>query len=386
MQALRIALLVVIISPLTDEGFSVAVLMLIGALTAFVVSKRRFASIKIETLLLAAICFGALTASLLAVELFNGGSFESRVTYYFRYTLMLIVFWSFYSSVEFEIGDANKQLFQFSQFLFSVCVAAGLFELALWAAGFESWLSPFKARSNDGGINSFHYARMSGFFSYPGDFAAILVLSIGWLIAYPPRFALYKTLILCGFLLLTQSKAGIIFLLVCIIFWSMRSITALVISVLIIGLISPNVLTILEWLELDYFLRFVDEWEYYSQTSKRASEVWQFLSAPFLEVLFGSSDPQDFYETEIFGALNRVGLIGTLPYLLIFFFVVSLTLQSGEKKLYRLGATLAAFLVAYCTISAGLSRAKIFIVFAASIILWLEAHAQQKRPSKHLFD
>lgn len=371
MQALYFAIFVVIASPVTDEGFFVGALMLVGALTALLVGRRPLAKVDVRILFMIFVSYTFLTFSLLMVQMHGVVDAVDGVQYFIRFSMFLFFYWVLFSSVSGDVCFADRKLQEFGNFLFIVCVLAGVFESLLWAVGLEDLLAPFKARANDGGINSFHYARMSGFFSYPGDFAAALVFAIGWMWAYPTRFFWYKSSILVALLLLTQSKAGIFFLFACIIFWSLRSAPMLLIAILAAIILPTQIPSIIEWLQLEYLTRFYNEIDFYIFESKRASELFQFANASFFEKIFGSFSPQSLYESEILASLNRVGILGSLPYLALPLIILFGVVRTNDERKKRLGLLLFSFIVFYCTISAGLSRAKIFVIFAASLALWV---------------
>ena len=238
-------------------------------------------------------------------------------------------------------------------------MASFLFELTLRLFDLKSLLYLYKARQDLGGIDTVHYNRFSGFWSYPGDAAAVTVLSFVLIYLYELKYRFVKLVFLFIILLLTQSKAGLALLLSFFIIHSLMQLSLRsIVNLCTFSLISALFII---YLDLDYFLRFFENLEFYVSESKRATEVLNFLGAPFIEMLFGLTELQNSYESELFGSFSRTGILGSFWLLsIVAFLLLNLVKFSAYRYIIIL---LLLFIVVYCLISAGMSRTKVLIPF-----------------------
>lgn len=285
---------------------------------------------------------------------------------HYLYVLRFIsVFFIFFSATYF-LSENSKQanllsiLRFYSVFLFILIMASFLFELTLRLFDLKSLLYLYKARQDLGGIDTVHYNRFSGFWSYPGDAAAVTVLSFVLIYLYELKYRFVKLVFLFIILLLTQSKAGLALLLSFFIIHSLMQLSLRsIVNLCTFSLISALFII---YLDLDYFLRFFENLEFYVSESKRATEVLNFLGAPFIEMLFGLTELQNSYESELFGSFSRTGILGSFWLLsIVAFLLLNLVKFSAYRYIIIL---LLLFIVVYCLISAGMSRTKVLIPFS----------------------
>lgn len=287
--------------------------------------------------------------------------------YVFRISMLFFVFLVSSSYLNNMYSNRKDAFFDFSKLLFILIVASIVFEYSIRAIDFKPILYLYKARQDLGGIDSVHYNRFSGFTSFPGDMAALIALSFVCVQVF--LRSKIMLLILFGAIILTQSKAGLILLLI---FYIARSATKFSVKNIILVLLSTVLsLYIIQALELEYYIRFLENLEHYAFESKRAQEMLLFLKASSIESLFGNFSLNGMYfESEIFSTLNRNGIIGSLWLFILFVscvFIYFTRKVSCEKDVVLF---LLVFIGFYCFMSAGFSRSKIGIFYVFFIAIF----------------
>lgn len=258
--------------------------------------------------------------------------------------------------------DKSKVLEKCASLLFSLIVISALFEFGLKAVGDRSILSLYKARQDLGGFDTLHFNRFTGFWSYPGDAAAVIVLSIALTFAFENKYKILKTMVLLGLLVLTQSKAGIAFVvLLALFYWiiNFKIFYLTVFSIFSFFLGSYVFLTIES--NFEYLQKFITNLPFYLQDSKRATEILLFRDSDLMQKIVGLKNPYYMYESEIFGSLSRVGILGSLWIFVPIYYVCSRLFYT--RKYLIVWLCLFLFLTIYLSISAGISRFKILIPY-----------------------
>ena len=309
---------------------------------------------------------GLTVATLLSLA--SGTHLGQHFNYFFR---VLIIFYVSMCSIQGIVSsnDEQKLMSKYANFLFYLVLGSAVFEYSMKFLNFNSLLYLYKARQDLGGIDTVHYNRFSGFWSFPGDVSAVIVLTMALLVQCDLKFRTLKFSILLTLLLLTQSKAGFLLLIVWLIlkiiseFNFKNTVIFLVFcSVALVGVVQTNLISYFTYLK-----KFIDNFEHYIGASKRAQEIFGYLDATYLEQIVGLTTPFDMYESELLGSLGRIGLFGSFW---ILFLCLSILYFLGSSKNYKnLWSFLLAFCLCYLLISAGLSRFKILIPF--TFVFWI---------------
>lgn len=247
--------------------------------------------------------------------------------------------------------------------IYWLLIGSALFEYGLKFLGDRTFLSFYKARQDLGGIDTLHFHRFSGFWSFPGDVAAVIVLSIALIFnSNTQKYKIIKILCLLALLLLSQSKAGIAMLLITAFVFSVLTLKLhYILSAIIAGVIfMPYIFSVLE-VHFEYLYKFIERLPYYLTNSKRAQEVLLYLNSDVVQKLSSLVKTQNLYESEIMGSLSRLGIVGSIWLLCPIAFVSWLSITSRSNIM--VWSCLVAFFVFYLSISAGLSRIKILIPY-----------------------
>lgn len=307
---------------------------------------------------------------LLVIFVQNGSLFlyvPDDNTYIFRIPIFFVVLCFSINFVAKEFSCKHEALRDFTRSLFLLIVIATIFEYFLRGLSLQPILYLYKARQDLGGIDSVHYNRLSGFTSFPGDFAALVALCFVCVqVLFKSRIMLF---VLFSIIMLTQSKAGIILLLLFYLFRSLLSFSLkgliLTVSSLVISLFLIN------FFELEYFIKFLSNLEYYFTGSKRAQEMIFFFNGDLVEKLFGSYYLGDMYfESELFSSLSRNGILGSAWFFLLLVFFIILLFVSRTASDKDLILFIILFLLFYCAISAGFSRSKISMFYIVLISIY----------------
>ena len=282
---------------------------------------------------------------------------EGFFNYLVRVLAIAIIFLSFIFVK--EPANSKVTFSLWANYLFYFVVVSAIFEFTAKYFGLENVINLFKARENLGGIDTVHFNRFSGFWSFPGDAAAIIVISICLnYFSKVPQLKI-KTAILLVLLAVTQSKAGIAFLLGFVVLMIFRKFS---VRFFVTVLFSTSVaIYFFNHFQFEYLLRFINEFEWYLSSSKRMQEFNLYFSSSIWEQLLGLNNPFALYESEIIGSLSRVGFIGSFWFLSLFCLILYFSFKS--KNYAELWLVMLTFLIVYCSISAGLSRYKISILF-----------------------
>ena len=291
------------------------------------------------------------------------------LNYQFRFITLIFLFLYIYI-LTYNINDENiKRLFNC---IIIFCLSGSLLEVVTRDSSLSFFIDMFKARSPGLPIDTLHYSRLSGFFSFPGDWGILLVFAISLVpqTSYRKFTKILITTALLYFLFLTQSRAAFATLLV---FWFLvyfRHHPVLTICYSLIGIMSlPYILKKLAGFDL-YLLRNVESLERFISSSKRVSE---YLDLTVGDIIFGlpSSMFHDFYETEIAGLLARLGIFALFPIVIIFLLALRNYIKR-EKKLVYIPSFLLAYILPYCFISAGFSRPKLSVLAMVVVALNLK--------------
>ena len=261
------------------------------------------------------------------------------------------------------LGDIAKTLF-------ILVVASAFFEYGLKATGDRTVLSYFKARQDLGGIDTLHFNRFSGFWSYPGDAAAVIVLSIVLTFSLDKKFRFFKICVLIGLLLLTQSKAGIILLIFVALYYWVFSFKILHLTVfLILTAIAASYVAAIIENHFEYLDKFIDNLPFYLEKSKRAQEVLLYFKSDTIQKLASLEQRQYIYESEVFGSLSRLGLLGSL-WILVPMCYAGYKIFN-ERNYLLIWVAIFAFFTVYLSISAGMSRFKVLIPY---LVIFMAIH------------
>lgn len=313
--------------------------------------------------------WGGMAALFLFFTSVIGGVLESRgISEHIPYVLRFVIFSSSFFLMLFLVQgniDRNFLIHRYAIILFWLIVCSAVFEFILRQIDLKPLLYLYKARQDLGGIDTVHYNRFSGFWSFPGDTAAVIVLCFHLVAQSQIRFSRVRLLFLVVLMLLTQSKAGIFFLLL---YWCYNYIRPISLGTLfrVCGaafLISFAFIN----LNFEYLMRFFDNLDFYLSQSKRAQEILAFVSADGLDMAFGLTDTHGIYESELFGAFNRIGFVGGAYLIILPLFCFYMFVQ--DKQARTSWFFFMVFFLVYCTISAGMSRFKIFYPYLIFFVI-----------------
>lgn len=282
-----------------------------------------------------------------------------RIFLLFTSSLFILAIFPKFELLKIKISD-------FASLLFLLIIISAVFEFFLRFTNLNDLLYLYKARQDLGGIDSTHYNRFTGFWSFPGDTAAIIVLCLILLINERIDYRFIKILVLLVLLFLTQSKAGIIlFAFYTIVHFLFKpSLSKLTIIFFFSSIASLAAV----YLNLEYLIFAYNNIDYYFLESKRAQEILPFISIEPSALFIGLPFPSDFYESDLFGSLSRIGILGSFWFLSIILIIIMFYIKSKPSyKNYYLYFLL--FLIIYCSVSAGISRLK--ILFPHLIFFWL---------------
>lgn len=371
--------MIVVLTPVIDIlplSFVMVLLFFIYACTFYPISR-----IQVDKVFLSYIniwfllsIFGITCASIFNY-IIHGFIFEP-VKYLIRIGGIYIVV---FSSMVINIKYSTQKLYleKLTTTIFLFLITSAIFEYGLKFLGDRTFLSFYKARQDLGGIDTLHFHRFSGFWSFPGDVAAVIVLSISLIInSTTQKYKTIKIFCLVVLLLLSQSKAGIAMLLITAFVFSVLSFKLhYILFVIVTGVVlTPYMLSIMESY-FEYLYKFVERLPYYLTNSKRAQEVLLYLDSDIVQKLSSLAIKQSLYESEIMGSLSRLGIVGSIWLLLPIAFVLWLSITSRTNII--IWSCLVAFFVFYLSISAGLSRIKIltpFVLVLTTLVMQKQRH------------
>ncbi|HHF0561707.1 MULTISPECIES: hypothetical protein [Vibrio] len=364
--------------PLVDVGFGTVAIYVVGVITSFsfVVSGG---GLQVRTWEL---IFFSASLLFLCVSLLiqNSATFHYDAVdnnYIFRIGVFFCYFYLTRCYIVNNYSSRSKALEDFTRVLFTLLVLSLLFEYTLRGFSLQSFLYLYKARQDLGGIDSVHYNRFSGFTSFPGDLAAIIVLC--FVCSHSIKSSKITLAVLFLMLMLTQSKAGLILLLG---YYLVKSITKFSMSgVLAVSVITAFSIFLVHYFELEYFIKFLDNLDHYALRSKRAQEMFFFLESSWVEIFFGNFKLDTMYfESELFSTLNRNGVFGSLWFFIVLFSSIVFYFKTRNEQRKNLLLFLLMFLGFYCFLSAGFSRSKIGLIYIMYIsILFFENHSANHR-------
>ena len=305
-------------------------------------------------------------------------NYEKSLSYMVRVSFVFITFLFLFFVIYKQEFDSHDFLMRFSYFLFGLILFSAIFEFLAKTWGFNDLLYLYKARQDLGGIDTIHYNRLSGFYSFPGDIAAVIVLNFVLVKNYVKKYKILMLTILLVFLLLTQSKAGLV-LLLSYLFFSMMTNGSYKLYLGILMSLALIYLVIIFFKEyFVYYFQFFNQLDFYLESSKRAQEILSYFSLDFFGLAIGNPVLDKTYETELFGSLNRVGFIGSFWFLSVLFLIPIIYFKRKFK--FDIFLILILFLVVYCSISAGFGRFKILLPY---MIVFIAALLHQ--PPNHFF-
>ena len=283
--------------------------------------------------------------------------FENFFNYLVRIMVIALIFFSF---ALFKFRESPKQSFVLiADYLFAFIILSTCFEIVTKYVGLESILNLYKAREDIGGIDTVHYNRLSGFWSFPGDMAAILIFSMSLNFFSGTKNPIIKNFVCMALLIFTQSKAGIVFILGYLFLMVLRRFSP---RFFIAAAFTISLgIFVLSNFEFQYLIRFFNDYDWYLSSSKRVQELELYLNSSLWEQFIGIKNQDYMYESEILGSLSRVGIIGSAWWFLLFSTTLYFSLKS--RNFSYLWVMLLSFLLIYCSISAGLSRYKVSILF-----------------------
>lgn len=355
---------------------SAVIYIFIGSVFSFYLITRRKSKFSAEPvrwatlwLFVSLMCIGFSCLGLSLDLSYGSINIEKALSYVLRVTLIYVVFIFFFALIDGKFSSLEEQLKDFTHVLFFILLFSAIFEYFCKFLSLNSILYFYKARQDLGGVDTLHYNRLSGFFSYPGDIAAVIVLNIVLVRQFVEKRKLVMSVVLFVLLLLTQSKAGLILLFM---FYTITFITRIDIKAIVsFCLIIAVTFFIFSYFGnyFEYYLQFFNNLEFYLSASKRAQEIISFLKLDIVSAMFGNSHLHKTYESEIFGSLNRVGIIGSFWFFSITFcLVINQKTFRGHRDVFIF---LLLFLTIYCTISAGFGRIKILVPFLIVFIYFM---------------
>lgn len=299
-------------------------------------------------------------------------------------------------------GSVDRKFTIYARAIIACAILGIVYEALLRTTGQIEFVELYKARDDTGGADSYHFNRLSGFLSYPGDFAALCVLGLAvtGFTDWSKRIRVGVIFVLLAALVYTQGRAGLILLLASgllavLVNSNKKNVWLYSGFVLFFGgsLMLYQFESVAKYAQgFDHLWRFYDEIEYYINSSKRAQELFSIFLASGLEVMFGLDELDVFYESEWAGAIARLGVVGSLWFLVIgasTFVVLKDSLRFGEGRDSFLASYFVAYVFVYCVGSAGISRAKIgvaviigFSFLVSRLVLkkreWLRAQAEER--------
>jgi hypothetical protein len=328
-----------------------------------------------KTLVLLTICFALLIFSLFVkgFDFFYTDQINSQLNYIGRVLSYFMLFVLVSSVVEhFCHGKSRFNIEYLAKLIFYIVCFGFLFEFFLKLFEWHEILEIYKARDlSDGGMSAYHYQRYSSFWAFPGDYGAIIVFSFSLILFCYRKIegSFFMLAFLVMILFMTQSRAALIFFSVVLVLYacsrsviiSLSSVATTVVIIFFSLIYAEDLLLLFDHLGLHHLTRFVTDFSYYVQDSKRISEIYSLKEANISELIFGykSSRMALFYESEILGSIARVGVMGSL-WLCYFAWVGwSCSTNNNAPEFRLLTITFVSFIFVYCLSSAGFGRATI---------------------------
>ena len=311
----------------------------------------------------------------------DAGKMSVVMNYQFRFITLMLIFVLFTFIVA---GLDETRLKGVLKFIIYLVILFSIIEILTRETPFKNIIDIFKARLPGSGMDSLHYSRLSGFFSFPGDWGLLIVASISFVpfIVRSVYFKIILTLVLLVLLFLTQSRAAMLTLFLYTFFvCAGRRPSITLVCVLSFALVILPYIQYLSGLDI-YLLKNTNSLEAFLSSSKRISE---YLDLNLKSLIFGlpSSEFQIFYETEIGGLVARLGLISLAPVVLLFFVIIKYYF-SGSVFVRSQSAFLISYFFPYLFISAGISRPKLAILFLLLLTILFKYVILSRKSGKEL--